>query len=144
MVWPCLSFYFTSPATVNIWFRMQGLYKASHTNIPTCTSSSFCALLWMTEGGLLSKASGGVKVCTSIPNFPITQLPSAWDMQRQRCWMVLLLCRHPLVHNSSRLMPNLTGSKWRKGRKKINLRKKGEQIKPRRIYYTQQMEERSD
>ncbi|RLW02146.1 hypothetical protein DV515_00007403 [Chloebia gouldiae] len=32
-------------ATVDIGFGMQGLYKASHTNIPTCTSSPFCALL---------------------------------------------------------------------------------------------------
>lgn len=59
------------------------------------------------------------------------------NLQRQRCWMVLLLCRHPLVHNSSSLMPNLMGSKWRKGRKgKKNSKKKGEQIKPRRIYIT--------
>lgn len=65
------------------------------------------------------------------PNFLLTQLPSGWEMQRQRCWMVLLLCRHPLVHNSNGLMPNLMGSKWRKERKNIKLKKKREQIKPR-------------
>lgn len=40
---------------------------------------------------------------------------SGWEMQRQRSWLELLLCRHP---NSSSLRPDLMGSKWRKGRKK--------------------------
>lgn len=48
------------------------------------------------------------------------------NLQRQRCWMVLLLCRHPLVHNSSSLMPNLMGSKWRKGRKGKKIQKRRE------------------
>lgn len=117
LVSACLSFFFTPPATVDVW---SGIWAAAQ-NLPPKQSrllkqdsNSLHALLWMKERDLCEPSfwrGEGLHVLPKLSHH------TAGECQGRAAEQCSLLCRDPLVHLSNSLVSNLKWPKWRKGEK---------------------------
>lgn len=96
--------------------------KAFHPNSPACGSGtatpSTLYYEWRREASA-SQVSGGVKACVYLPNFPIAQLLSGWEVQRQSCWTALTALQRPSASSFQQSGAKPYVSQMKEGKKKI-------------------------